>query len=117
MTRYSRIVGTGSALPERLVTNADLVRELAARGIETSEDWIADRTGIQQRYLAAPDVTSSMLGAQAAQAAVGSGSGTLALLIGFDDSGEPAPHGTNLQFSSHTHGGEELRPLLEITIR
>lgn len=70
MTRHSRIVGTGSALPERLVTNADLVRELAARGIETSEDWIADRTGIQQRYLAAPDVTTSMLGAQAAQAAL-----------------------------------------------
>jgi hypothetical protein len=55
--------------------------------------------------------------ALAAQAAVGSRSGTLALLIGFDDSGEPAPHGTNLQFSSHTHGGEELHPLLEITIR
>ena len=55
--------------------------------------------------------------AQAAQAAVGSGSGTLALLIGYDDSGEQAPHGTNLQFSSHTHGSEDLRPLLEITTR
>jgi 3-oxoacyl-[acyl-carrier-protein] synthase-3 len=70
MNRFSRIVGTGTALPERLVTNADLVRELAARGIETSEDWIVERTGIRQRYIAAPDVSSSMLGARAAQEAL-----------------------------------------------
>jgi 3-oxoacyl-[acyl-carrier-protein] synthase-3 len=72
MNRFSRIVGTGSALPERLVTNADLVRELAARGIESSEDWIVERTGIRQRYLAAPEVSSSVLGAQAARAALAS---------------------------------------------
>ena len=54
MNRHSRIVGTGSALPDRLVTNAELVRELAARGIESSEDWIVERTGIRQRYLAEP---------------------------------------------------------------
>lgn len=70
MTRFSRIVGTGSALPERLVTNADLVRELGERGIETSEDWIVERTGIRQRYLADPEVGSSVLGERAARAAL-----------------------------------------------
>ncbi|MBP7537981.1 MAG: 3-oxoacyl-ACP synthase, partial [Ottowia sp.] len=38
--RYSRITGTGSYLPPRRVTNDDLVAELAARGIETSDEWI-----------------------------------------------------------------------------
>jgi 3-oxoacyl-[acyl-carrier-protein] synthase-3 len=70
MTRYSRIVGTGSALPERLVTNAELCRELAGRGIETSDEWIVARTGIRQRYLAPPEVSSSMLGAEAARKAI-----------------------------------------------
>ena len=70
MTLYSRLVGTGSALPERLVTNAELVLELAARGVESSDDWIFDRTGIRQRHLAAPDVTSSILGERAARAAL-----------------------------------------------
>ena len=68
--RYSRIVGTGSALPERCVDNAALAVELAAEGVETSDDWIVARTGIRQRYLAAPDVGSSVLGAQAARAAI-----------------------------------------------
>jgi 3-oxoacyl-[acyl-carrier-protein] synthase-3 len=67
---YTRIVGTGSALPERCVDNAALAAELAARGIETSDDWIVARTGIRQRYLAAPEVTSSVLGARAARAAL-----------------------------------------------
>lgn len=70
MSRHARIVGTGSALPERLVSNAELVAELAGRGIETSEDWIVERTGIRQRYLAAPDVGSSVLGARAAREAL-----------------------------------------------
>jgi len=48
---FTRISGTGSALPERIVTNAMLVAELAARGIESSDDWIATRTGIRQRHL------------------------------------------------------------------
>ena len=74
MTKYARIVGTGSALPERLVSNADLVAELAERGIETSEDWIVERTGIRQRYLAAPDVGSSVLGARAAREALAAAS-------------------------------------------
>jgi 3-oxoacyl-[acyl-carrier-protein] synthase-3 len=67
---YSRIVGVGSALPQRCVTNAMLAAELGARGIETSDEWILARTGISQRYIAAPDVTSSVLGASAARAAL-----------------------------------------------
>ena len=70
MQRYSIIVGTGSALPERVVDNAQLSRELAERGIETTDAWIVERTGIRQRHLAAPEISSSMLGAQAARAAL-----------------------------------------------
>ena len=72
MRRYSRIAGTGSYLPPRRVTNADLASELAERGIETSDDWIVERTGIHARHFAAPDVTSSDLGVEAAKAALAS---------------------------------------------
>jgi len=67
---HSRISGTGSALPERVLTNEALAAELGARGIETSADWIVSRTGIRQRHLAAPEVTSSQLGTRAARAAL-----------------------------------------------
>ena len=70
--RYSRIVGTGSALPPRAVSNAELAATLAERGIETSDEWIVERTGIRQRHLAEPEVTSSRLAAQAARAALAS---------------------------------------------
>ena len=66
----SRIVGVGSALPTRCVSNDELAQELARKGVETSNEWIVARTGIEQRWLAEPDVTSSMLGAQAARAAL-----------------------------------------------
>jgi 3-oxoacyl-[acyl-carrier-protein] synthase-3 len=67
---YSSIVGTGSALPERLVDNATLAAELGARGVETSDDWIVARTGIRQRYIASPQESSSVLGTRAARAAI-----------------------------------------------
>lgn len=67
---YSRITGTGSYLPPRKLTNADLVTELAAQGIETSDDWIVERTGIRARHFAAPDVCSSDLGVEAAKNAL-----------------------------------------------
>jgi 3-oxoacyl-[acyl-carrier-protein] synthase III len=67
---FSRITGTGSGLPQRVVTNDELARELATRGIETSDEWIVARTGIRQRYIAEPGVTTAELGAQAAQAAL-----------------------------------------------
>ncbi|MES2482920.1 MAG: beta-ketoacyl-ACP synthase III [Pseudomonadota bacterium] len=70
MTRYSRIAGTGSYLPPRRLTNADLVAELAQQGIETSDDWIVERTGIRARHFAAPEVTASDLGLQAARHAL-----------------------------------------------
>ena len=70
MSRYSRITGTGSHLPPRRVTNADLAAELAAKGIETSDDWIVERTGIRARHFAAPDVSTSDLGAHAARQAL-----------------------------------------------
>jgi 3-oxoacyl-[acyl-carrier-protein] synthase-3 len=50
MTIYSRISGTGSYLPPRRLTNADLVAELAVQGIESSDEWIVERTGIRARH-------------------------------------------------------------------
>jgi 3-oxoacyl-[acyl-carrier-protein] synthase-3 len=70
MTRYSRITGTGSYLPPRRLTNADLAADLATRGVETSDEWIVERTGIRARHFAAPDVTSSDLGVEAAKNAL-----------------------------------------------
>ncbi len=70
MRRYSRITGTGSYLPPRRLTNADLVAELARDGIETSDDWIVERTGIRARHFAAPDVAASDLGLEAARNAL-----------------------------------------------
>ncbi len=70
MRRYSRISGTGSYLPPRRLTNADLTAELAAKGVETSDDWIVERTGIQARHFAAPEVGCSDLGVEAARNAL-----------------------------------------------
>jgi len=70
MTIYSRISGTGSFLPPRRLINADLVAELAAQGVESSDDWIVERTGIRARHFADPGVGSSDLGLQAAQRAI-----------------------------------------------
>jgi 3-oxoacyl-[acyl-carrier-protein] synthase-3 len=70
MKLYSRITGTGSYLPPRRLTNADLVAELARQGVETSDDWIVERTGIKARHFAAPDVCSSDLGLEAARLAL-----------------------------------------------
>jgi 3-oxoacyl-[acyl-carrier-protein] synthase-3 len=70
MSTYSRITGTGSYLPERRVTNAELAAELAASGVETSDEWIVERTGIRARHFASADVTSSDLGVRAARQAL-----------------------------------------------
>ena len=70
MSRYSRISGTGSYLPPRRVTNAELAVELAAKGVETSDSWIVERTGIRARHFAEPGVTSSDLGLAAAKQAL-----------------------------------------------
>ena len=70
MTRFSRITGTGSYLPPRRLSNADLVAELAALGVESSDDWIVERTGIKARHFAAPDVMSSDLAFEACKNAL-----------------------------------------------
>ncbi len=70
MSRYSRITGTGSYLPPRRLTNADLVAELAATGVESSDDWIVERTGIRARHFAADGVYSSDLALEAAKNAL-----------------------------------------------
>ncbi|BDR07643.1 ketoacyl-ACP synthase III [Comamonas thiooxydans] len=70
MRRYARIIGTGSYLPPRRLTNHDLAAELAQRGLETSDEWIVERTGIRARHFAEPDVTSSDLALEASRKAI-----------------------------------------------
>lgn len=70
MKIYSRITGTGSYLPPRRLTNADLVAELAAQGIESSDEWIVERTGIRARHFADAGVGSSDLALIASQNAL-----------------------------------------------
>jgi 3-oxoacyl-[acyl-carrier-protein] synthase-3 len=71
-TTYSRIAGTGSFLPPDRVTNHDLVARLARDGIETSDSWIVERTGIRARHFAAPEVACSDLAVEAARRALDS---------------------------------------------
>jgi len=61
MTRISRIVGTGAYLPERVLTNHDI-----AKMVDTSDEWIIERTGIKSRHIAAEHETTSDLAVQAA---------------------------------------------------
>ncbi len=70
MTKYAKIIGTGSYLPPRRVTNHDLAAQLAEKGIETSDEWIFSRSGISARHWAEPDVTSSDLAVKAAEQAI-----------------------------------------------
>ncbi|MBC7859914.1 MAG: ketoacyl-ACP synthase III [Burkholderiaceae bacterium] len=70
MTVYSKIIGTGSYLPERRVSNQDLTEQLAAKGIETSDEWIFSRSGIAARHYAAPGQNSSDLAVEAAKKAL-----------------------------------------------
>jgi len=68
--RHSRISGTGSYLPPRRLSNADLAALLAADGVETSDDWIVERTGIRARHFVADGVNSSDLAVHAARQAL-----------------------------------------------
>ena len=65
MAVFSRIAGTGSALPAKIVTNADLEKL-----VDTSDEWIASRTGIRQRHVAAEGETTGDLAERAARAAM-----------------------------------------------
>lgn len=62
---YSRIAGTGSYLPEKILTNIDLESM-----VETSDEWITDRTGIKKRHIAAIDETTTDLAYYAAKDAI-----------------------------------------------
>ena len=64
---YSRIAGTGSYLPEKVLTNADL-----AKFVDTSDEWIAARTGIRERHIAAEGETTGDLAYHAVDACAGS---------------------------------------------
>ena len=57
-------------MPHRRLSNADLVAELAVKGIESSDEWIVERTGIRARHFAAPDQSASDLATEAAKAAL-----------------------------------------------
>lgn len=70
MSKYSRIVGTGSCLPPRRVSNHDLAATLAEKGLETSDEWIMSRSGIAARHFADEGVLSSDLAVTAAQNAL-----------------------------------------------
>ena len=59
------IIGTGSYVPEKILSNADLERL-----VETNDEWIVTRTGIRERRIAAPEQTTSDLAAEAAKAAM-----------------------------------------------
>ena len=61
----SVVRGVGAYLPEKILTNKEL-----AEFVDTSDEWIVQRTGIQERHIAAKDETTSMLGARAARAAL-----------------------------------------------
>jgi 3-oxoacyl-[acyl-carrier-protein] synthase-3 len=68
--QYSAIVGSGSFLPPRIVSNDELAADLATRNIATSDEWITERTGIRQRHLAERGVTTSDLAFEAARRAI-----------------------------------------------
>ena len=62
---YSRIVGTGRYLPERIMTNADLEKI-----VDTSDEWIRTRTGVERRHICADDQTTSDMCIEAAKVAI-----------------------------------------------
>lgn len=64
--RRAAIIGTGSALPRRRVTNAELEKT-----VDTTDEWIVERTGIRSRYIASDDETTSTLATAAARKAIG----------------------------------------------
>lgn len=70
MTQYSKIIGTGSYLPPKRLTNTDLAARLAETGIETSDEWIVSRSGISARHYADANVWSSDLAIEASHRAL-----------------------------------------------
>ncbi|HCO57457.1 MAG TPA: 3-oxoacyl-ACP synthase, partial [Burkholderiales bacterium] len=67
---YSAVIGTGGYLPGEPVSNQAMVDRLGALGLETSDEWIRERTGIEQRYFASDDLSTSDLAHRASLAAL-----------------------------------------------
>lgn len=69
---YSRVAGTGAALPSSRISNAELAAMLAEGGVETNDEWIRTRTGIEARYFADPEKgeTTTSLAVAAAEDAL-----------------------------------------------
>ncbi|MDG1109831.1 MAG: 3-oxoacyl-ACP synthase, partial [Burkholderiaceae bacterium] len=67
MTLFARITGTGSFLPPRKISNQDLVTQLTARGLDSSDEWIVERTGIKHRHFVDDGVHASDLAFEAAR--------------------------------------------------
>lgn len=101
----SRLLGTGSALPRRIVTNAELTER-----VDTSDEWIVERTGIRQRHIAESDETTSTLAIAAARAALAdagveaSSIGLIVLATATPDNTFPAT-ATKVQHALGCNGG------------
>ncbi|MBC3878844.1 ketoacyl-ACP synthase III [Undibacterium sp. FT79W] len=67
---FSKIIGTGSYLPAKKVSNQELADQLAKKGIETSDEWIVSRSGISSRHYADEGERSSDMGVEAAKKAL-----------------------------------------------
>ncbi len=79
MSYYSRIIGTGGYLPEKVITNADLEKL-----VDTTDDWITERTGIRRRHVMRPDETTasmSFIAAERALAAAGISADELDMIL------------------------------------
>jgi 3-oxoacyl-[acyl-carrier-protein] synthase III len=103
-TRRSVVIGTGSYLPDRVLTNADL-----AATVDTTDDWIVERTGIRQRHIAAEGELTSDLGVAAARralAAAGLAAADVAWIV---------PHQANLRILEGTAKKLEL-PLTRVIV-
>lgn len=70
MKPFAKIVGTGAYLPKQVVTNDQLAKQLAKKGIDTSDQWITERTGIRQRHIAEQGARCSVLATHAAKQAL-----------------------------------------------
>lgn len=101
----SKVLGSGSALPDRIVTNAEM-----ATMVDTSDEWIVERTGIRQRHIAGEDETTATLAIKAARAALDDAGlepadiGLIVLATATPDNTFPAT-ATKVQDALGCHGG------------
>ena len=94
MTKYAKIIGTGSYLPPRRVTNHDLAAQLAENGIETSDEWIVTRTGMRERRISHVSATEmAVVAARRALACAGLDPADLDLVIYGSCSADDQVHG------------------------